>query len=826
MRNKVVFVCIALLSVCFFPVTANAQKTLLRGVLLDSLTHEGEPFATIRITNKHKPDNPVAMTVTDMDGRFEQSLTGKGDFTILFSSVGKSNVNVPFTLKGDSVVNLDTLFISEDVKQLKNVEIVAQKPLIKMEVDKMSYSIADDADAKSNSLLDMLRKVPMVTVDGNDNITVNGSSNFKVFVDGKPSVMLSSNPSVVLKNMPATSVKNIEVITNPGAKYDAEGVGGVLNLITNKVSGTTNPMNGYNATLRGMANTKGIAGGIYASIQQGKLTMTVNGNIADSKIKNTKTEISREQFDSSGNSFMDNSQSGNTNFKIKMGNLNLGYEIDSMNLLSASFGLMGFGTNVNAFTQTNMSGGNYGTGFGYTGSSDSRGDRYSINGNIDFQHSFAGNKDRMLTLSYLVSSSPDKTNAYSLFDANEENSFLNLTDRYTDAHKNTLENTFQLDYSTPLGMGQTFDMGVKYIMRNNSSDSKYYINKEDAFEYVADNSLNYKHYNDIMAGYAEYSVKVNRWKFNGGLRYEYTWQDVEYKTGQGTDFKVKYGNLVPSANLSYKLNESQNYGLTYNMRISRPGIGFLNPYMDKSDPTSVSYGNTNLESEKAHNLSLVYNLATPAWIVNLTLRQSFCNNAIERYSFFKENLLNTTYDNIVENRQTGLNTFVNWNAGRQTRFTLNGSASYVDLNSMELGISNSGWQGNLMLGFQQTLPWNIRLSMNLISSTKQYNLQGWSTGFNAMMGSLSRTFLNNKLSVSLSGMTNLSGNGLELKSYAKGKEYINRSIVTLPLRNLGISISYTLGKQQSMKKTKRTISNSDVKDGNSQTESIGNMMIH
>ena len=226
MRNKVVFVCIALLSVCFFPVTANAQKTLLRGVLLDSLTHEGEPFATIRITNKHKPDNPVAMTVTDMDGRFEQSLTGKGDFTILFSSVGKSNVNVPFTLKGDSVVNLDTLFISEDVKQLKNVEIVAQKPLIKMEVDKMSYSIADDADAKSNSLLDMLRKVPMVTVDGNDNITVNGSSNFKVFVDGKPNVMLSSNPSVVLKNMPATSVKNIEVITNPGAKYDAEGVGG------------------------------------------------------------------------------------------------------------------------------------------------------------------------------------------------------------------------------------------------------------------------------------------------------------------------------------------------------------------------------------------------------------------------------------------------------------------------------------------------------------------------------------------------------------------------------------------------------------------------
>ena len=106
-----------------------------------------------------------------------------------------------------------------------------------MKQTKMTYDVQADNDAKSNTVLDMLRKVPMVTVDGQDNITVNGQSSFKVYVDGKPNIMFSSNPSQIFKSMPASAVKNIEVITNPGAKYDAEGVGGVLNIVMNHADG-------------------------------------------------------------------------------------------------------------------------------------------------------------------------------------------------------------------------------------------------------------------------------------------------------------------------------------------------------------------------------------------------------------------------------------------------------------------------------------------------------------------------------------------------------------------------------------------------------------
>lgn len=539
------------------PFLGQAQKTLVRGLLLDSLTLEGEPFATIRVFQQRKTDKPVAMNVTDLEGRFEQEVSGKGDFEILFSSVGKASKTVCFSLKGEKVVDLDTVYISEDMRQLKGVEVVAQRPLVKMEVDKMSYNTEDDVDAKSSTVLEMLRKVPMVTVDGNDNITVNGSSSFKVYVDGKPNVMMSSNPSAVLKNMPASSVKNIEVITNPGVKYDAEGVGGVLNLVTDKSSGSKVNLGGYNATFRGRASTKGFAGGAYFSMQKDKFSMTVNANVANGDIDDTEINANREQFGEAGSSFLENSQKGQTDVLIKMGNLNLGYEIDSLRLLSGSFGLMGFDNNTDYRTMTSMWGGVYGDGFSYTGRLKQDNGSYSINGSLDYQRSFADNKDRMLTLSYLISSSPSNTESYGLFDEETATSFLNLTDRYTDAHRNTLENTFQVDYTSPLKPGHLLNMGLKYISRNNYSDSKYYLDRDGGYVYEEGNSLDYKHYNHILAGYAEYDGKWKNWGIKGGLRYEYTWQNVKYAAGQGENFSLRYGNLVPSANLSYQISATK-----------------------------------------------------------------------------------------------------------------------------------------------------------------------------------------------------------------------------------------------------------------------------
>lgn len=821
--EKIIKRTIAALSLsAFISTSLIAQEIKIQGVVVDSLTREGEPFATIRVYKANNDKEPVAMGTTDLEGRFEQAVKRAGDYRVLFSSVGRKNINIPFSIpKGQTTLSLDTIYVTDDVTRLSGVEIVAQKPLVKMEVDKLSYSVENDIDAKSNSVLDMLRKVPMVTVDGNDNITVNGSSSFKVYVDGKPNVMMSSNPSEIFKNMPASSIKDIEVVTNPGARYDAEGVGGVLNLITDRTSESRKQLlNNYNATIRGMAANRGAGGGAFFSMQKNKFSMSVNANVMESFPMESQTELNRTQFTSDGESQLRSSSTMDNSFHIQMGNLNLSYEIDSLNLLTASAGVMGFGMDIDGQSRTDLG------GLAYTTRNDNKSKRLSVNGSVDYQHTFASNKERMLTLSYLITTAPQRTNNYSWFETDQTNSFLDLTDRYSHAKDNTIEHTWQADFSTPIAAGHKLDLGAKYILRDNTSRSDYYdlMGQEQLWD--ESSSLDYSHKNRILAGYAEYRGTIQRISLTAGLRYEHTWQNVIARLGQTDNFKLDYGNLVPSANLSYKINDSQNIGATYNLRISRPGITLLNPYVNKSDPTSISYGNTNLDAEEVHNISLVYNLFNPKWVVNLTLRQSICDNGIEQYSFYEGNVLNSTYGNITRNKQTGLNAFVNWNATGKTRFTLNGSIAYIDVRSEQLDLCNHGWQGNIMFGYQQTLPWDIRMSANIMASTKSYNLQGWNSGFQAGMLSLSKSFLKDKLNVTLTGMSPLNFSRMKFESESASHDYVSHTISRISMANFGISVSYTFGGKVNVKKAATTIQNSDLKNQRQEAEGIGTMIFH
>ena len=821
--EKIIKRTIAALSLsAFISTSLIAQEIKIQGVVVDSLTREGEPFATIRVYKANNDKEPVAMGTTDLEGRFEQAVKRAGDYRVLFSSVGRKNINIPFSIqKGQTTLSLDTIYVTDDVTRLSGVEIVAQKPLVKMEVDKLSYSVENDIDAKSNSVLDMLRKVPMVTVDGNDNITVNGSSSFKVYVDGKPNVMMSSNPSEIFKNMPASSIKDIEVVTNPGARYDAEGVGGVLNLITDRTSESRKQLlNNYNATIRGMAANRGAGGGAFFSMQKNKFSMSVNANVMESFPMESQTEVNRTQFTSDGESQLRSSSTMDNSFHIQMGNLNLSYEIDSLNLLTASAGVMGFGMDIDGQSRTDLG------GLAYTTRNDNKSKRLSVNGSVDYQHTFASNKERMLTLSYLITTAPQRTNNYSWFETDQTNSFLDLTDRYSHAKDNTIEHTWQADFSTPIAAGHKLDLGAKYILRDNTSRSDYYDLMGEEQLWDESSSLDYSHKNRILAGYAEYRGNIQRVSLTAGLRYEHTWQNVVARLGQTDNFKLDYGNLVPSANLSYKINDSQNIGAAYNLRISRPGITLLNPYVDRSDPTSISYGNTNLDAEEVHNISLVYNLFNPKWVVNLTLRQSICDNGIEQYSFYEGNVLNSTYGNITRNKQTGLNAFVNWNATGKTRFTLNGSVAYVDVRSEQLDLKNHGWQGNIMFGYQQTLPWDIRMSANIMASTKSYNLQGWNSGFQAGMLSLSKSFLKDKLNVTLTGMSPLNFGSLKFEGESAGHDYVSHTVSRISMANFGVSVSYTFGGKVNVKKAATTIQNSDLKNQRQEAEGIGTMIFH
>lgn len=659
--------------------TANTSFQV-KGILLDSLTQEGEPYATIKIVKKEAPAKALKMLVTDMKGQFQEKVPGTGNFVMTITSVGRTPIVKDFSVKaGENLVDFGTLYIVDASNELGQVEIVAQKPLVKADIDKIEYNVQDDPDAQSNSVLEMLRKVPLVTVDGEDNIQVNGSSSFKVYVNGKPNNMMSNNPTEVLKSMPANSIKHIEVITNPGPKYDAEGVGGILNIVT-----VGSGLEGYTATFSANVSNRGAGGGAFGTIKSGKLTVSArynyNYNDQPRNYSSGSQHVTSEAVtENSSNLDYDGSNKGHGSFQS--GSMEASYEIDTLRLVTMSFGLWGGGNKSNGSTDyiaTFPENINAAPIYSYSAFNRSKSSWYSIDGGVDYQRLFKV-KDRMLTFSYKINTRPQTSDSYTEYEIDKgynpdwADYLKRLRNLHNDGEQNTTEHTFQADYTTPIGKLHTLEAGAKYILRNNSSeDDRFDADDTGKYEYNKEQSSHYKHLNDIIAAYLGYGLKVKRLSGRLGVRYEHTIQDVKYLVGRGEDFTKNFDDVVPSASIGYKLTDMSNLRLGYNMRIYRPGIWYLNPYLNDTDPSYISQGNSELDSEKSHAFNLSYSNFTQKFNINLSARYSFTNNSIENVTKLMpdteieglknptgKDVLYSTYANIGKTRRASVSAYVN-----------------------------------------------------------------------------------------------------------------------------------------------------------------------
>ena len=730
--------------------------------------------------------------------------------------------------KADSL-RADSIYKS---MELQGVEIVKQKSLVKSDIDKITYDIENDPDSKSNTVIEMLRKIPMVTVDGEDNIQVNGSSSFKIYVNNKPNQMMSNNPKEVLKSMPATSIKKIEVITNPGPKYDAEGVGGILNIITHGQR-----IEGYTATFSGNVSNRSAGGSTYATVKSGKLMMSGRYSYNYYNSPRSYSGSSRKTIGNITDSSSD-LESGSTSKghgHSQFGSFEASYEIDTLRLLTASFDLynggnksIGDGTTLatSPLKQTPL--------YRYATNNHSKNNYGYIDGGIDYQRSFSV-PERLLTFSYKIEHEPDKSEShidYLDMQAADgwENFLLRLKNQYNDGNERTMEHTFQIDYTTPFAKIHTLETGLKYILRNNSSENdRYERTAYDSgdYEFDRDHSSHYKHRNDIFAAYFGYGLKLNKLSGRLGLRYEHTLQDVEYKLGRGDDFKKHFNDYVPSASIGYKLTQTSNLRLGYDMRIYRPGIWYLNPYLDDSTPTNIHQGNSHLDSEKSHSFNLSYSNFTPKFNINLALRYGFTNNSIENVVRMMpdtqipglknptgKDVLYTTYENIGRSQAINLNTYVNWNATKNTRIYVNGRLSYTDMDDGGT-LSNHGWSLFAYGGAQQTLPKDWRLTFNFYGITPNINLQGRGSSYSSYSMSVQKSWLKNRLNLTISASNFLK----KYKRYnytTEDTSFHADSWSKNVNQSFSLSISYRIGElKASVRKAERSISNDDVKGGES-----------
>lgn len=818
----------------------NADAFTLKGTLVNDSTKEIEPYATLKIVEKGNPTKAVKVFVSDESGNFKESVPATGNLILTATSIGFQELRKELVVKpSETFVDLGKLYIKPSTTMLRGVEIVAQKPLIKAELDKIAYNVEEDPDSKTNSVIEMLRKVPMVTVDGDDKIKVKGSSNFKVYVDGKPNNMMSQNASEVLKSMPATAIKKIEVITNPGIKYDAEGVGGILNIITNRATS----MDGYTATLRGTVTTRMVSGGLYAMMNKGKFAMSLNYNYNYRK----NPDYSYSSYLFNNGQITDNSYDliSNTNFKnsghFQWGNLEASYDIDSLRLVSASFGIWGGDNDSKSLGAYD---GYYpqkpdNKFFYYSLNNKANSTWYSINGSVDYQRLFR-TKDRMLTFSYKIDTNPQTSETYASYDGKKSfndnwNEFLNsFFNQYNKGKQSTTENTFQVDFSTPFSKIHTLEVGMKYILRNNTSNNDRYLQHgNETYTFDKDYSMHYRHVNNILGSYLGYGLRLGKWTGKTGVRYEYTYQSVKYKLGKGEDFNTHFNDIVPQLSIGYALNTMSNLRFGYNMRVQRPGIWYLNPYLKDTDPTNVSRGNPNLESEKNHSFELSYGRFSQLLSLNLSASYSFTDNAIQEITTYVndkdipgllnptgKNVMYTTYYNNGKNKVANFNVYVSWTPFHNTRLFGNFNTSYVNMQNSQ-DVKNSGWMFQGYGSIEQSFEHDWKINVGVFGNTKQIELQESRNGAMFYSIGVNKSFLKKKLTLSFSA-NNPFGRYHTFDSSRQGVGFITGNSTKFEVRDFRFTISYKFGDLKArVKKAARAITNDDVKSGSSQNGSMG-----
>jgi ferric enterobactin receptor len=587
--------------VCVTPSFAQAPKggSRITGIIADSASAKPLDFITLNLM-KDK-NTAVKADFSKSDGSFVFQNLKPMKYTLALVAVGYKGKTIEVDLSDSTrqSVDLGTISISQSVVGLKEVTVTAIKPIVKQEVDRITYDLEADPESKVYSVLEMMRKVPYLSLDAEDNIFLKGNSDFKILINGKPSSMVERSYKDILRSMPASSIVRIEVITTPPAKYDAEGLSGIINIITNKKVD-----NGYTGTLnvseRFPVGGPGVGGSLSAQLGKVGMTLNVGGN----QYKNPSTQtisnrvttgIDPTVLDQRGWSRTDN-KSGYVGYEVT-------YEIDTLNLLSAQLNVNGSRNSGAGFQSSLLNGG------------EEILERYNVNNNntdrgngrdasVNYQRGFKADKNRLLTFSY----------RYYGYDNKQKGNLL-ISDRINydrpDYHQlnnqEFSEQTFQVDFVYPVKK-LNIEAGLKGIMRDNKSDFQYAVfNPENnTYEVDLDMSNKYNNTQRVFGAYNTYNYNFKNWGVKAGARIEQTIVDADFIS---TDSKVKqnYFNLIPSVSINRKLKNNAGINFGYTQRIQRPGIWQLNPFVDRSNPSYERTGNPDLRPAYVNDLQLSFN---------------------------------------------------------------------------------------------------------------------------------------------------------------------------------------------------------------------------
>lgn len=688
--------------------------------------------------------------------------------------------------------------VGAKTEMLDEFVVTASKKLVESDGAKLTYNVSEDAQAQSSPVMDILRKVPGVSVDAEDNIRVNGQTNFKIFLNGKEDPTIQGDVKNILKSMPASTIRKIEVISDPGAKYEAEGVGGILNIVTLQ----RQTLQGFMSNLNLWASNNMIGGSLSARTKIKNVTadLQVSYNTGQPYHKYATGNQKYEYLTvtSPGETYLRETEQRfrMSNFHYTGIRLNTSWEPDSLNLFTLS-GNLSFFKNYNDLSEITSGSDIAGTLLWNFRRETLRAPESDRGGSVQasYQHTFGAEGAHNLVLSYSYSNN-DNSRDFLLRSFDDWNYPLdyvyssNYSKGFSDTH------IFQIDYSNPLSKLLTLEVGAKgSLFRNHNHSLASYGGADGVMMPDKLSEMRIRQFRDIGAAYLSGDFTLGKLKSRLGLRYEYTRMGLRYPDMKDRDYTTILNDLVPNASVSYNFTDASNLRLAYQMRISRPSLSTLNPYRNTITEGTVKYGNPNLKSEKMHNIYLSYsNYDHP---LSGSVKINYMNeaNMITDIIFLQNGLINSTYDNIGRWQNLELELNLSWQplADFNINFYNGNSRNWMKADSELLKCSKNYWQSYFNLSADYLFPCKIRLSGWGGFNTPWQDLQSKGQSFYYYGLGISRSFLkDDALQITLNTNNFLPTH--RQNKYTQESETVKQSVsFRYPQWHVGLGINFRFG---------------------------------
>jgi ferric enterobactin receptor len=736
----------------FFITSAFAQKSTLKGIVIDNQTLEPIEYASVSLVSQ--TDNSVVSgVITDKNGNFVIQNIQSGNYKIKIYFIGYEIQYLEnILLKNNQVLNLDTLKLKRSNQSLEEVIIKGTKSNFYNKIDKQQYKSDQFATANGGTAIDVIKNLPSVTVNGQGEISLRGSNGFMILVNGKP---VLSDAQTLLSQLPANTIENIELITSPSAKYDPDGKGGIINIITknnkngialiSNLSGGLPSINDYD----NLEKPKRFGGDITFNYKTKKFDITISGNYLRNDVNGyregnvfTKNFVNNTitRFPSNGERSFDKYNYGTKtaisytankndvfNFGFFVGKKFQSRRADIVYNNSTS------DLNTNALISENAY---------FNSNVQTKEGTFTLT-NLDYTHTFANKSNLTTSLLY------ENADLY----GNTINKNLDLATRsivlqeVNNPYKNPIDGfRFKLDYSIPIGLGK-LESGYQYRFDQQNGKFDYIVTPISVQPDAANFRGTAKSVNHINGFYSQYSGKTNKLDYIAGLRYEYSSREVVLSTDSNPHL-LKLSNLFPSANLLYTFNTYWNAKLGYSKRIQRNNNFELNPIPEREHSETLEQGDPDLKPQFVDLVELGMNHSFKKGTLFATLYYQNIKNPIQRVnSVYADTILNRVFTNAEKARLLGFEFGTNlkpvkwfslYLGGNIYNYKITGKLNILGITS---NVDNSNWAYSLNTNSTFNLDKTLSLTANINYTSAKPTAQGEDSRFLSPNLSAKKTIL-------------------------------------------------------------------------------------